>query len=37
MKVVILAGGFGQWKYFCTDDSVLRGTHLGNINYNEKL
>jgi hypothetical protein len=24
-----MAGRFGQWKYFWTDDCVLRGKHLG--------
>ena len=26
---VYMAGRFGQWKYFWTDDCVLRGKYLG--------
>ena len=28
---LILAGRFGQWKYFWTDDCVLRGKVLGKL------
>ena len=28
---IILAGRYGQWKYFWTDDCVLRGMVLGKI------
>jgi protoporphyrinogen oxidase len=28
---IILAGRFGQWKYYWTDDSVLRGKQVGDV------
>jgi len=28
---VILAGRFGQWKYYWSDDCVLRGKQIGEI------
>jgi protoporphyrinogen oxidase len=28
---LIMAGRFGQWKYFWTDDCVLRGEYLGRV------
>jgi len=32
MGALILAGRFGQWKYFWSDDCVLRGLEIGLIN-----
>jgi hypothetical protein len=36
MGKINLAGRFAQWKYYWTDDCVLRGKALGNINHSEK-
>lgn len=34
---IILAGRFGQWKYFWTDDCVLRGKTIGKSLLNSDL
>ena len=34
---LILAGRFGQWKYYWTDDCVLRGKYISEaINYKKQ-
>jgi len=30
LNTIVMAGRFGQWKYYWTDDCVLRGKYLGN-------
>jgi protoporphyrinogen oxidase len=37
MGDVILAGRFGQWKYFWSDDCVLRGLEIGLINKKQNI
>ena len=35
LRDLALAGRFAQWKYFWSDDCVLRGRYLANCNNNK--